>query len=291
MHYCSWPYSYPFLPEMMGFWAVVVFIFGTCIGSFLNVCIWRIPRDESIFSPPSRCPKCGHWIRWYENIPLLSWTFLRGKCSQCGNRISFRYFFVELLTGVLFLLVWLKIVFEQKPLALAVIYFAVTMLIVTTVFIDIEHRIIPDETTYPVMLAGLVVPLIFPEVWGRCGRFDAFLVSFAGFAAALVFMLGFSLAGRRIFRREALGLGDVKYMAAVGACFGVIGFIFILFMGSLLGSLGGIVKSVVRKRKLRRLTIPFGPYLALATYLWMLYGHNFAKWYLELLNAAAIKFK
>lgn len=291
MYYYSWPYNYPFLPEMMGFWAFVAFVFGTCIGSFLNVCIWRIPREESIFSPPSRCPKCGHWIKWYENIPLLSWTFLRGKCSQCGNRISFRYFFVELLTGVMFLLVWLRIIFEQKPLALAIIYFAVTMLIITTVFIDIEHRIIPDETTYPVMLVGLAVPLIFPEVWGRDTRLEAFIVSFAGFAVALLLMLAFSLVGRKIFKREALGLGDVKYLAAIGACFGLIGFIFILFLGALLGSVGGIAKSLIRKRRFRRVTIPFGPYLALATYLWMLYGPVIVKWYLTFLNSTAVRLK
>ncbi|OGV31306.1 MAG: hypothetical protein A2020_01575 [Lentisphaerae bacterium GWF2_45_14] len=272
---------------MMNFWAFVVFVLGACIGSFLNVCIWRIPRDESIFSPPSRCPACGHWIRCYENIPLLSWIFLRGKCSQCGVRISFRYFFVELLTGVLFLLVWLKIIFEQQPLVLAVIYFAVTMLVVTTIFIDIEHRIIPDETTYPVMLTGLVIPLIFPEVWGRHSRLDAFLFSFAGFFVALIFSLAFSLIGKRIFRREALGLGDVKFLAAIGACFGLPGFIFILFIGSLLGSVGGIIKSLIRKKKLRRLTIPFGPYLAFAAYLWMLYGQSLAKWYLEFIHHAA----
>ena len=132
--------------EAFWFLSVAIFVFGSCIGSFLNVCIWRIPRDESLISPSSHCPKCGHSLSWFENIPLFSWLCLGGRCRKCRESISFRYFFVELFTAMLFLLVWFKVVSAAQPLAILSVYFVMTMLVVTTIFIDAEHFIIPNET-------------------------------------------------------------------------------------------------------------------------------------------------
>jgi leader peptidase (prepilin peptidase)/N-methyltransferase len=276
-------YPYPFIPQLMPLWFGLVFITGTCIGSFLNVCIWRIPRGKSIVTPPSGCPKCGHMLPWYENIPLLSWLALRGKCSGCGNPISSRYFFVELLTGMLFFILWWKIVQDRQPLSLALVYFPLTALIITTVFIDIEHFIIPDLTTFPLMLVGVITAALFPYNWhifgyplqaaGITAHIYGAVYSLLSMAAGYLIMAALLKLGKFIFKRDALGWGDVKYIAAVAACIGLRGAFFTLLLGSLFGAAFGLVM-IIKKKARGTTALPFGPFLAGATYIWIFYGER-----------------
>lgn len=290
--------QYPFFAEMITFWYFAAFVLGACIGSFLNVCIWRIPREESLSNPPSHCPKCGHMISWFENIPLISWLALGGKCRKCREKISFRYFFIELLTGLIFVLFWHKTVMDFLPVSMFLVYIAIIILAVTTIYIDAEHYIIPNEITYPVMIWGLLMSLVFPENWetqlrmlnNLCGggialnsRLFSFLLSFSGFAFGIVFFLVFSILGRIIFKRDALGMGDVKYLGAVGACLGLGSCFFTVLIGSFLGALAGVSMIFMKKRRLKS-AIPFGPYLAAGTLIWELAGRQLIIFYLHLLG-------
>jgi leader peptidase (prepilin peptidase)/N-methyltransferase len=274
-------YAYPFSPEIMPVWHVMVFVLGTCLGSFLNVCIWRIPRGESVVTAPSHCPKCGHQIRWYENIPLISWLALRGKCSSCKAPITPRYFFVELLTGILFYILFFKVTFDNQPLPVLVVYLGMALLIVTTSFIDIEHRLIPDKTTYPAMLLGLITAVIFPEIWGTASRVWALVFSLAGLSISAAALALFAMFGKMLFKVEALGWGDVKYLAAVGACLGLKASFFTVLFGSIAGTLAGIIIMIVKKKGLKT-AIPFGPFLAAGTYVWMVYGERLMQLYFGL---------
>src|SRR5690348_17226665 len=139
------------------FWSLVFFVFGCIVGSFLNVCIHRMPLGQSIVSPPSHCPHCKYSIPWYLNIPLVTWLWLRGKCRNCGAPISARYFFVELLTGVTFLACWN--VFGRQSAALALVYCLFLAGLIVATFIDLEHFIIPDEITIGGMGAGFVISI------------------------------------------------------------------------------------------------------------------------------------
>ncbi|MFA7231295.1 MAG: prepilin peptidase [Victivallaceae bacterium] len=274
-------YPYPFEPDMLPLWQVMSFVLGTCMGSFLNVCIWRIPRGESIVTAPSHCPKCGHGIRWYENIPLLSWLCLRGKCSSCKAPITSRYFFVELLTGILFYILFLKVTLEGQPLTILFAYYGMTMLIVTTCFIDVEHRIIPDKTTYPAMLLGLAAAICFPETWNTASRLWAGAFSLTGLAVSGGALMLFAIFGKMLFRAEALGYGDVKYLAAVGACLGLSASFFTVLFGSLAGTVAGLMLVIVKKKGLKT-AIPFGPFLAVGTFVWMVYGERLMSLYINL---------
>lgn len=274
--------------EAFWFWSVVVFIFGSCIGSFLNVCIWRIPRDESLISPSSHCPKCGHSLSWFENIPLFSWLCLGGRCGKCRESISFRYFFVELFTALLFLLVWFKVVSLLQPLTILSVYFVMTMLVVTTIFIDAEHFIIPNETTYPALAAGLIFSLAFPEIWNTHSRISALMCSSAGLVFGAGIFAVFAIAGKMIFKREALGWGDVKYLGAAGACLGASACFFIVLFASLMGAVAGLLLIACGKGKLKS-AIPFGPYLAVATYFWIVCGNKIVFWYISMLNSFAVR--
>ncbi|MCP3965736.1 MAG: prepilin peptidase [Lentisphaerae bacterium] len=272
--------SYPFLPQMMPFWYFMSFVIGCCIGSFLNVCIYRIPAGKSLSTPPSHCPLCKHQIRWYENIPLLSWLALRGKCSNCKCKIPPRYFLVELLTGLLFFVLFYKVALDRQPVAVLFVYFGLTMLVVTTAFIDYEHRIIPNKTTYSAMLLGLVIATIFPRIWHTGSHFHAFLFSLASLCLSAAFMASFAIFGKMIFKRDALGWGDVKYIAAVGACIGLKGAFFTLLFGSLAGTVAGL-GIMLYKHKSIKTAIPFGPFLAAGTYLWMVFGERLTMFYLS----------
>ena len=269
-------YTYPFIPELMPFWYVMSFILGTCIGSFLNVVIYRVPAEMSLSSPGSHCPKCKKDIPWYLNIPLVSWLLLRGKCANCFCRIPIRYFLIELLTGVLFLLVFAKVIFYHEPIAILIVYFGLTMLVVTTVFIDLEHQIIPDKTTYPAMILGLAAAAAFPAIWNTSSHWRALLQSAMCFAASGGLLALFAIVGSKIFKRDALGWGDVKYIAAIGACLGGQGAYFTLLFGALSGSIVGIALMAVKKKDFKG-AIPFGPFLAAGTYLWILLDHEIIK--------------
>jgi leader peptidase (prepilin peptidase)/N-methyltransferase len=271
-------YAYPFLPELMPLWYVMSFLLGTCIGSFLNVVIYRVPAGIPLSSPSSHCPKCKKNIPWYYNIPIVSWLVLGGKCGNCKAKISPRYLLVELLTGILFLLVFSKVVYYNEPLEFLIVYLGLTMLVITTVFIDYEHQIIPDKTTYPAMILGLVAAAAFPVIWYT----DSHWLALRDSALCLVVSGGllslFAIIGAKLFQRDALGWGDVKYIAAIGACLGVKGAYFTLLFGAIAGSIVGIGLMIYKKKNFKG-SISFGPFLAAGTYLWIIFDREIIEFY------------
>lgn len=265
---------------VVGFFLVSSFLFGICLGSFLNVCIWRLPLGESVATAPSHCPKCGTPIRWFDNIPIVSWLVLRGRCRSCKAPISPRYVIVEALTGILFALLLLKVGATQQPPFTALLYFTMAMLCVTTVWIDFEHRLIPDATTYPAMLLGLAASVAFPSVWGVKSHLLSGALALGSGAVAGGALALFAVAGRSIAGREVLGWGDVKFAAAAGILLGLPGALFSVLAGSLLGTLYGVGCAVRRKRSLARIAVPLGPFLAIGSLAWMFAGEKILRWYL-----------
>ncbi len=369
------PDKYAVLP--FHFWSVVFFVFGCMIGSFLNVCIHRMPRGESIINPPSHCPHCGYSIPWYLNVPLITWLWLRGCCANCRAPISIRYFAVELLTGVAGLSVWLCFGDAAHPLnslPLALAYCVVLAGFIVATFIDFEHFIIPDEITLGGTAVGFVTSFLVPALHATTDRKLALERSFVGIlvGAGMVYAilrLGKLLFGRqkfsfppdtkitftetcvqmpeqelpyedvfyrksdaillaaktaqlqlkteepnpRIFEnasvrlapttleiagekfdpetvarldvvteeivipREAMGLGDVKFMAAIGAFLGWEGAVFSLMASAIIGSIVGLTLVLLRRRDMSS-RIPYGPYIALAAVLWLFKHDAILRW-------------
>lgn len=265
-------------------WTIFIFFLGLCVGSFLNVCIYRIPERKSVVSPPSHCPKCDHMIRWYENIPLLSWLFLKGRCSNCKTSISIRYFCVELLTALMFLSVWFKMTsLNIRPnifIPLVVSNLVIVILIILTAFIDWDHRIIPDKITYPVIFYGFAAALYSPILWRTQSRFVALTYSCASVVLCAGTLAILAVVGKKMFKKDALGWGDVKYIAAVSAVLGPWASFFTVLSGSIVGAVAGLTLIAMKKRKLRS-GIPFGPALAIGTYLWILCGQETIRAYLK----------
>ena len=355
------------------FCATFAFVLGAVVGSFLNVCIYRMPLDLSVNEPRrSFCPACKKQLKWYQNIPLLSWLFLRGRCANCGSQIAFRYFVVELVTALLFLAVWL-----QSPWPIALAYWVFVSLLIVGIFIDLEHFIIPDEVTIGGTIAGILASLLVPALMSVEGRWAALLTS------ALSALLGYAIlwivleAGKKVFGkkkirldaptaftwtrkgddadlvvgeeqglwsdyfsrendllillcdeavvdirnvgktdlrfhynrvtiegeeisldtleqisgmvrelqipREAMGRGDLKFLAAIGAFLGWRAVLFSVLAGSLLGSLVGLATLLVGRR-VWSAKLPFGPYLAFGGLLWIFFGESLLSWYMGLLN-------
>jgi leader peptidase (prepilin peptidase)/N-methyltransferase len=341
------------------FWSLCFFSLGCIVGSFLNVCIYRMPLNLSVVSPPSHCPHCRYAIPFYLNIPLLTWLGLRGRCKNCGAPISPRYFIVELLTGLIFLACWLACG-PQSP-GVAVVYCLFMAGLIVATFIDFEHFIIPDEITFGGIVVGLLLSLILPGLHNVSSRPSSFGLSLLGvvFGAGVVYgilRLGKLLFGQQtiplppaskviftetalhlpdreipyeelfyrptdtitlqastlelvdrgyrsvsvrlspaklwigeeelspevvayleaecseiILPREAMGLGDVKFMGAIGAFIGWQGALFSLMVSSLIGAAVGILLIVARKREWSS-RMPYGPYIALAAVIWVFWG-------------------
>ncbi len=240
-----------------------LFVFGACIGSFLNVCIHRLPRDLSLAAPGSQCPECRSPIRWYDNIPLVSYALLGGRCRYCQGGISARYAGVEALTGLLF--VWLYYWFclrLHRPVGVFVVYAALTAALIAATFIDFDFHIIPNEITFSGIALAPAASFLAPEIHGAgLSRWAAVGHSLVGVLVGGGVVLAVALIGQVIFRKEAMGLGDVKLMAFVGGVTGwqvaVIAFFVAPFFGLLMG-----IPNWIRKG---RHVIPYGPFLSLAT--------------------------
>lgn len=353
--------------------AGIAFALGAVVGSFLNVCIYRLPLDLSVNEPRrSFCPSCKKPIPWQQNLPLLSWLFLRGRCANCGSRIAFRYFAVELLTALLFLAVWLNF-----PWQIALAYWVVVSLLIAATFIDFEHFIIPDEITLGGAAAGIIASFAVPALMQTEQRWVALLTSLAsavlGYGLLWIVLEAGKLAfgkkkirleaptpfswvrngddadftvgnerglwsdhfarekdqlilecdeavidGRNLGKttlrfhynrvfvggedilldtvtrisgvvtalqvpREAMGRGDLKFLAAIGAFLGWRAVLFSVFAGSLLGSVVGIGTMLIGKR-VWSAKLPFGPYLALGALVWMFFGEALVRCYVALLN-------
>lgn len=250
-------------------YAASAFVFGLIVGSFLNVCICRLPKNESIVSPPSHCPVCSYQISWYDSIPLLSYLLLRGKCRGCGAHISPQYPLVELLNGILSLLLFLRF---GPTLAFAALFLFCSALVVIT-FIDIEHQIIPDEISLPGIIVGFVLSFFIP---GHTWLNSLFGILLGGGSLLLVAWLYQRLTGK-----EGMGGGDIKLLAMMGAFLGWKAVPFIIFASSLIGSIIGVSIMLLQKKD-GKLAIPFGPYLAFAAVLYIFYGRPLIRWYLGL---------
>ncbi|PYK67647.1 MAG: prepilin peptidase [Verrucomicrobia bacterium] len=355
------------------FFSVMAFVLGACVGSFLNVCIYRLPLNLSVNQPRrSFCPSCKTQIPWHHNLPLVSWLLLRGRCARCGARIPFRYFAVELLTALFFLILWKTFSWQ-----VAIAYWVFIALVIAATFIDLEHFIIPDEITIGGTIAGLIASLAVPQLMDTDRRLVALLIS-AGSAAlgyALLWLVlegGKLVFGKKRIRldkptpftwtrhgddadfvvgdekslwsdffarekdklllhcssakianreyantilrfhynrvqadsetfeldhlediigtaneieipREAMGRGDLKFLACIGAFLGWRAVLFAIFAGSLYGSAIGLVTLILGKR-VWSLKLPFGPYLALGAITWMFCGDAIVRWYQILLR-------
>jgi leader peptidase (prepilin peptidase) / N-methyltransferase len=251
------------------YFSVVAFIFGAVVGSFLNVCICRMPKDESIVSPPSHCPHCNYQIHWYENIPLFSYLLLKGRCRGCGVHISLQYPLVELLNAFLTLLLFLRL---GQSLTFLALFLFCSALVVTT-FIDIEHQIIPDEISLPGIVTGFIFSFFLPWL--------GWLNSLAGIllGGGSLFMVAYSY--HRLTGKEGMGGGDIKLLAMMGAFLGWKAVPFIILASSLAGSLVGISMMIFQKKD-SKLAIPYGPYLAFGAVLYIFYGRQLIHWYLNL---------
>ena len=352
---------------------VAAFVLGAVIGSFLNVGIYRLPRDISVNRPRrSFCPACNAPILWHQNVPLVSWLWLRGRCAKCGARIAFQYFGVELLTALLFLAIW-----KFFPWQVAIAYWVFVSILVVATFVDLEHFIIPDQVTIGGTVAGIVASFLVPQLMSADTRLAAIIRS--ALAAALGYViLWIVLEGGKVafgkkrveldaptpftwtrhgddadfvvgeerslwsdyfarekdrlllhcdeakidnralgaevlefhynrvrvgaeefvldtvdqisgvareleIPREAMGRGDLKFLAAIGAFLGWRGVLFSIFAGSVIGSLIGLGTLIVGKR-VWSAKLPFGPYLALGAVVWMFFGEKFVQWYSQFVS-------
>lgn len=258
--------------------SIPVFVLGLVTGSLLNVCIYRMPRKKSIITPRSHCPRCGKTIGWFDNIPLLSYIGLRGKCRFCKEKISPLYFTVELLTGLVFLSF-----FNHFGLsAVFVVYTALACALIVATFIDFKIREIPDEITIPGMILGLILSFAFPQLMGKDVRFAAFIDSFVGLltGGASIYLL--SMFGTVVFRKKlkelgeesAMGGGDVKLLAMIGAYLGWKLALLVFFLAPFFGSIVGIVLKIKNDTHI----IPYGPYLSLAAIIAILWGNKILSW-------------
>ena len=265
-------------------------LFGACVGSFLNVCIYRIPRDESVVKPRSHCPHCGTLIPWYLNIPVASWLCLRGKCASCKGPIAFRYTLVELLTAMLFLAVFMKwaaplamhMLPIPHPLIVPVYWLFLAGLVLGT-FVDFEHFIIPDSVTIGGMVAGPVLSALVPALHAREAWWQGLLTSCIGLAAGFAILYAVAWIGEKAFKKEAMGFGDVKLMGAIGAFLGWQAVLFTVFVSSLLGSVVGLLLMAFGGVKMQS-RIPFGPYLSAAALIWVFWGPALLEIYMKQLQ-------
>ncbi len=254
--------------------ALFVFSFGLCIGSFLNVCISRLPEGRSIVTPSSACPKCGHKLKWWENIPVISFLILKGKCSGCGKTISIQYPLVELLSAFIALGLWHK--FSLTPQFF--IMFALSCCLIVVAFIDLAHRIIPDAISLPGILIGILASFFLPGMnW-----IDSLLGVLAGGGILYLVTWGYYLATKRI----GMGGGDIKFLAMIGAFLGWQSIPIIIFLSALTGSIIGLGFILISRRH-RHYQIPFGPFLALAAELYIFYGNKIAELYLSSFSSLA----
>jgi len=272
--------KYGMPPPIYVFLSTMVFVFGACIGSFLNVCIHRIPRDESIVRPRSRCPGCGHMIAWYDNVPLLSYALLGARCRHCRTPIAFRYWLVEFITALCFLLVWLTYGLELRT----PVYWLVTGALIAGSFIDLEHMILPDRITIGGIIAGPLVSLVVPRLHLGCEHpLEALRASLIGLFVGVGLLLLIALFGRLIFKKDAMGMGDVKLLGAIGAFMGMHAVFFTIVVSSLVGSIAGVGLILAAKKGMQS-KIPYGPYLAIAAMAWFLGGSRLWQAYLQWLR-------
>ncbi len=239
-----------------------VFVFGAVIGSFLNVCIYRLPEQQSIAKPLSQCPHCHHPIRFYDNIPLISYLILKGKCRDCGEKISWRYPLVELITAILALFLFAKFYLTLNFL----VFFIFTAVLIVITFIDLDHQIIPDLLTLPgIPIFFLLAVFVVGVPW-----MEAAIGLLIGGGVLFVIALGYEV----ITKREGMGGGDIKLLAMIGGFLGWKSLIFVLLFSSLLGAVIGIALMLIKKEDMKY-AVPFGPFLSAAGVAYLFWGDAF----------------
>jgi leader peptidase (prepilin peptidase)/N-methyltransferase len=248
---------------------LLAFIFGTMVGSFLNVCVYRIPEGQSIVLPASHCRTCKKPIAMYDNIPLVSFLLLKGKCRHCGAALSIQYPLVELVTGLLAAACLLK----WGAGYAAAIWFVFCAALIVITFIDLAHKIIPDVISLPGIAGGLLLSLL-P---GQPGLPSALIGAALGGGSLLLIRLVYYA----LTRQEGMGLGDVKLLAMMGAFLGWKSILFIIMVASFTGALLGTAVMVIKKKN-GRYAIPFGPFLSLGALCYLFCGPEMINWYLNL---------
>ncbi|MBI2569184.1 MAG: prepilin peptidase [Candidatus Schekmanbacteria bacterium] len=258
-----------FLPEPESLIRVFAFLFGAVIGSFLNVCIYRLPLHLSIVRPRSACPACGALIPAYHNVPLLSYIVLRGRCAKCRTAISPRYFIVELLSAVLSLALMVR--YGPTFAYGAYFVFAAALLVIT--YIDLDHQIIPDRISLPGIAVGLALAALGPVLPARlAGNYEVTLAESAlGLVAGAGGLFAIAYGYLLLTGREGMGLGDVKLLGMIGTFIGWQGVLLTLFLGSLFGTLIA-TPLVIARGEGRHAVLPFGPFLALGALTALLFG-------------------
>jgi leader peptidase (prepilin peptidase)/N-methyltransferase len=251
------------------------FCFGTIVGSFLNVCIHRLPQGRSIIFPSSHCPQCKTPIHFYDNIPLVSFIFLRGKCRACHAPISLRYPLVEFLMGLFSVILLLR--YGIASLYLVYLAFFASLTLVS--FIDFSHRIIPDVISLPGILVGLIISLLHPQMPIKDSLIGVLVGGGSLYAVASMYHL--------VTKREGMGGGDIKLLAMIGAFIGWKGVLFTILCSSFVGSIVGVVLMLISAQADSKYAVPFGPFLSLGAVIYVLWGEALINWYWGFLRAVA----
>ena len=247
----------------------LVFMFGMCIGSFLNVCIHRLPSSMSIINPSrSFCPQCNSAIQFYDNIPVFSYLWLKGRCRNCKASISLRYPLVELMAGILAI----AILFMFGLTLEGVVYFVLISSLLVITFIDIDHKIIPDIITLPGIPIGLAASIVLPDMTFK----SSLLGLLVGGGSLLLVAWTYSL----ITQKEGMGGGDIKLLGMIGTFIGWKGVIFTIFAASLTGTFVGIIVMLLKGKNLK-FAIPFGPFLSIGAMSYIFFGDKVFFWYLH----------
>jgi leader peptidase (prepilin peptidase)/N-methyltransferase len=250
----------------------LIFLFGMCIGSFLNVCIYRLPSSMSIINPSrSFCPLCNSAIPFYDNIPVLSYLWLKGRCRHCNAPISLRYPLVELMTGIL--AVAILFMFGLTPESIVYFIFISSLLVIT--FIDIDHQIIPDIITLPGIPMGLAASFILPAMTFKSSLLGLLVGGGSLFLVAWTYSL--------ITRKEGMGGGDIKLLGMIGAFIGWKGVLFTIFVASLAGTFAGMIVMLLKGKNLK-FAIPFGPFLSIGAMSYVFFGEKIIFWYFYSFN-------
>ncbi|MBF0225012.1 MAG: prepilin peptidase [Desulfobacterales bacterium] len=250
---------------------LIAFIFGICVGSFMNVCIYRLPNSKSIVKPNSHCPQCLTPIKFYDNIPLLSYIFLQGKCRKCKLIIPFRYPLVEFLSGICAVAVLIRYGISYE----SIIYYIFIASLIVIIFIDIDHQIIPDIITLPGILIFFLASLLMPSI----KLLDSIIGILLGGGSLLIIAQVYYL----LTKKEGMGGGDIKLLAMIGSLIGWQGVLFTIFFSSLIGTVIGLIE-MGRLKKNMKLKIPFGPFLSMAAILYIFHGNYLISWYINLLK-------
>lgn len=246
---------------------ILIFVLGLIVGSFSNVCIYRIPRNESIIYPASHCPKCRSNISPKDNIPLLSYILLKGRCRNCKSKISIQYPIVEFLTGLTYLIIYLTYGLSIQSL----VHIILSSALIIIAFIDLNDQIVPDVISLPGIVIGFIISFFVSHI--------SYMNSALGVLVGGGIILIIGLAGSIIFKKEAMGGGDVKLAAMIGAFLGWRYIMISLFLGFFLGALAGILL-ILSKIKSREDAIPFGPFIVLGSFITLLWGEKIISWYI-----------